>query len=307
MDKESAELMSGLRALLAPGLYDLPVADLRARLSPPHRGPALPVAEVRDISIDGPAGPLRLRLFRPTGGLLPGLLWLRGGWFVLGSLEHSDHLYRELALRTGCLLVAVDFRSAPEHPYPAAIEDCTAALAWVNAHADELGCDPTRIAVGGDSSGGTLAAALCQVARDRGLHPPALQLLVYPFARLRVTNPEYKDLPVFPAEAAERFWALYCTPEQRDNPYVSPGCASELHTLPPAVVLTAEYDCTRDDAEEYAHRLAQAGVRTTLRRCEGSFHGFLGLTAVLTSASAAMDDIAIEVRRILGLDHLAQR
>jgi acetyl esterase len=297
LDEETAALLDAVGRSLPRETFQLPVPELRAMLSGPHQGDPVAVARVRDLKIDGPGGPLPLRVYHPGGDEPPPVLvWFHGGGFVLGGIDHSDHVCRELAGRAGVVVVAVEFRLAPEDPHPAALEDCAAAVLWVAANASDLAGDRSRIAVGGESTGATLAAAVSQLLRDRGGFLPALQVMAYPVVRLRASNPEYADLPMMPIEAAERFWGLYCPEDRWDEPYAEPAGTDDLSGLPPAVLLSAEADLGRDDAEEYALRLARAGVRTTLRRVPSSVHGFLGMTGALASAREGMRELVAALR-----------
>jgi len=293
LDGETTAWLEQVRAAMPPDLFARPLPELRALLSGAPPGGPEPVEREHDREIDGPAGPLRLRVYHPGGdGPQPVLLWCHGGGFVLGGLDHTDGICRAIARAAGTLVVAVDFRLAPEHPCPAAVHDVAAATDWVLRHAAALGGDAERVVLGGDSSGGTLAAAACQLLRDRGAPLPAGQVLVYPLARLRVSTPEHADLPMMPAAAARRFWDLYGPAA----PYAEPAAAADLAGLPPAAVLTAEADAGRDDAEDYALALARAGVRTVALRVPGTTHGFLGTTEALASSRAGLAEVCTALR-----------
>jgi acetyl esterase len=294
LDAEAVAILDELRALNAPAITTVDVQTLRqsARLQPRPTGPGL--ARVTDALAAGPNGPVPVRLYRPRAGQLPVLVWLHGGGFAIGDIEMYDPLCRHLAHRTGYLVASVDYRLAPEHPYPAPGEDCYAAVEWVANSAAELDIDAGSLAVGGDSAGGTLTMVVAQMARDRGGPQIAFQLVAYGTAEMRISNPELGDLPILPNEACTWFWDLYVPDQaQRLQPYCSPLLADSLTDLPPAFVLTAEHDPTRDGAEEYARRLAASGVRTTLKRYPGTFHGFLSMPGLLTQARIALDDIAV--------------
>jgi acetyl esterase len=267
-------------------------------------GPPIPLAAVRDVHILGPAGALPARLYTPRGiesGQAPPLLvYYHGGGWVIGDLDTHDSACRFLASRSGALVLSVAYRLAPEHPFPAAIDDAHAALRWASEHADSLGADPTRIAVGGDSAGGNLAAVVCHIARDEGEPAPALQLLIYP-----VTD-GVGDLPSrklfedgFLLTKADMEWfeeRYLAEPGLTMHPRVSVLHADDLSGLPPAYVTTAGFDPLRDEGEAYAERMRAAGVKVALRRHPGLVHGFAHLTAVSRSSRAAMLEVAGALR-----------
>jgi acetyl esterase len=222
---------------------------------------------------------------------------------VIGSLETHDGSCRELANRVGCVVVSVDYRLAPEHRYPAAAEDCFAATNWVAENAAALGVDPKRIAIGGDSAGGNLAAAVALMARDRS--GPALrhQLLIYPVTDADFTCASYRENAegyLLTTKAMEWFWGHY-VPDAvlRKEAYAAPLQAKDLAGLPPAFVITAEYDPLRDEGEAYAKRLQQAGVRTTLRRYDGAIHGFFAMGLLAEVARTAVADAVAALRSAL--------
>jgi acetyl esterase len=234
-------------------------------------------------------------VYRPAAGELPGLVYYHGGGWVVGSLVSHDPLCRTLAARSGCAVIAVDYRLAPEHPYPAAVEDAWAAMKWA---AERF----SLLAVAGDSAGGQLAASIALRARDADL-PLALQVLIYPATNCGFDTRSYRDNTEGPALTAAQmrwYWAQYVQDAARaDEPDCSPLRAHELARLPPALVLSAEYDPLRDEGEAYARRLDEAGVAVTLRRYEGLIHGFIRMPALITRADGAIDDVAAAVRSAL--------
>ena len=263
-------------------------------------GHAPQLAEVVDLNVDGAEGPIPARLYRPNEEIAPGLLvWLHGGGFVLGSLDGSDLPARALAVASGCAVVSVDYRLAPEHPFPAAPEDCFAATAWIAQHASSLWAAPGRLAVGGDSAGGNLAAVVAQLARDRGGPNVDLQVLVYPVVAREPDTPSYRDFADgywLTAGDMRWFWAQYLPPGQDgSDPRASPLLCDSLAGLPPAVVATAECDVLRDEGEQYAARLRAEGVPVTLRRYEGMLHGFLDCSGVVDDAWVAFDELGAAV------------
>jgi acetyl esterase len=263
------------------------------------------VASVLERSIPGPGGPLAIRVYTPPGiGPFPLILCFHGGGWVAGNLDSYDAGARNLCAGVPAVTVSLDYRLAPEHQFPAATEDCLAALRWVAAHASELGATAARIAVAGDSSGGNLAAVTALRARDEGGPRLAGQLLVYPVTahhtRGTRSYSENAEGYLLTREVMEFFWATYLVAStQVRNPHVAPLEAPDLRGLPPAMVITAEFDPLRDEGEEYGRRLQQAGVPTVVSRYEGMIHGFFSLTGILDKADAALDEACVWLRRVL--------
>ncbi len=255
--------------------------------------PPPPVAAVADLSADG----IPARLYRPGAAAdLPLIVYFHGGGWVVGSVAGSEATCRRLANASGCAVLSAEYRLAPEHKFPAAVEDAYAATAWAAAHARELGCDPARLAVAGDSAGGTLAAVVCLMAREAGGPRIARQLLIYPVIDARAGYPSYTengDGPGLTGAAMAWYVRHYVrTPAEREDPRVSPILAREHRGLPPAMILTAEYDPLRDEGEAYADRLRAAGVEVDARRYDGMVHGFWGFAAAAPSAAAALGQAA---------------
>lgn len=267
---------------------------------PPASRPCDPVARIEDRSMAGPGGPLRLRLYVPQGaGPWPVTLYFFGGGFVFGSVEITDHICRALAHRARTLVVSVDYRLAPEAPFPAAVEDACAALRWVLQHAANDGGDASRIAVAGDSAGGNLAAVLAQWAREQGMvlrH----QLLLYPPMDAAGDSDSYREFAndyAFTAAQMDWFWRQYLpSTAMHEDVRASPLRQRELRGLPAATVFTAEYDPLRDEGEAYARALQAAGVRVAHKRWPGQIHGFLLLSDVLDDADLALDEAASALR-----------
>jgi len=264
------------------------------------------VGGVTERIVPGPGGPIPMRVYTPTGAAgepLPGLVFFHGGGLVAGGLDTHDSLCRTLANECGCRLVSVGYRLAPEHKFPAAVLDACAATAWVAAHAAELGIDSERIAVGGDSAGGTLAAVVCQCARGESGPRLAAQLLLCPivdFATHSVSRAALADDPLVGKAMMERDLEFYlCEGVEASDPRVSPLRAAELGRLPPACVHTAEFDPLRDEGKAYADRLAQAGVAVRYTCHEGMSHLFYGMTGVVPYARAAMKGIGAELKATL--------
>jgi acetyl esterase/lipase len=285
---------------------ELSVAEARAaeEAELQQRGEPEPVAEVVDGSLPGPAGAVPIRLYRPQSAeLLPALVYFFGGGWVTGSLDTADAVCRRLANSTPCAVVAVSYRLAPEHPFPAAVEDCYAATRWVAEHGAELRVDPRRLAVGGASAGGNLAAAVARLALEKGGPGLRLQILVYPLLDYRFDTPsvqETVDTVFFDRDDVAWCWAHYLRRESDgDSPLASPLRAHDVQGLAPALVITAEIDPLRDQGERYAARLAAAGVPTELVRFEGMVHGFYSMSGVLGAAERAQAVTAAALRRAL--------
>lgn len=270
-------------------------------------GEALPVAEVVDVSVPGPGGDVPVRIYRPEGDApAPVLVWYHGGGWVIGDVETSDPTARKLCRRAGVVVVSVDYRLAPEHPFPAAPDDAWAALRWVADHIGEHGGDPARLAVGGDSAGGNLAALVAIRARDEG--GPALrhQLLVYPATDLTMGQPSIVENGegYFLTKATMEWFTDHYLGADRQHgdptsPAVSPLAVEDLSGLPPAQVLTAEFDPLRDEGAAYAERLAEAGVAVEHVPGPGLIHGFFAMGAVSPDADAVAVAAAERLRAAL--------
>jgi acetyl esterase len=270
-------------------------------------GPPRPMARVEELTIPGPAGEIPARLYVALGAPRtpqPLIVYYHGGGWVIGDLDTHDGVCRFLADHTGCRVLSVDYRLAPEHPFPAAVEDAVAAFGWAGEQAGELGADPDRIAVAGDSAGGNLATAVCLQTRDAGGRQPAMQLLLYPVTDAvggQASRDTFAEGFLLTRNDMEWFERHYlpqgCDPE---DPRASMMRAPDVSGLPPAYVVTAGFDPLRDEAETYAHRMQEAGVRVALRRQPGLIHGFAHLTAICPSARAAMHEVAGAVRMGLG-------
>ena len=290
-----------------PPLYAMSLADARAADLASIRaggGEPEPVYEVNDFSIAGPGGELPLRVYRPAiQRPLPALLYFFGGGWVLGTIDTADGVSRSLANSCGALVVVPGYRLAPEHPCPAAIDDCYAAVRWVAGHADEIGADPARLAVGGDSAGGNLAAGVALRARAGG---PALvgQLLVYPNTDQLADDQSMRaaDDPFLFNRRSVAWYRDHYLADSADaaSPLASPLRAGSLAGLPPALVITAEYDPLRDQGEAYARRLADEGVPAELSRYPGMAHGFFTMAGTVDASRAAIAQAASRLRAWFG-------
>jgi acetyl esterase len=268
-------------------------------------GPPAHVQKVENIKIEGPEGEIPLRIYTPDGsGPFPALLYFHGGGWVIGTLDTHDSLCRAMANGAACIVVSVDYRLAPEHKFPAAVEDVYAATKWASDNAHRINVDPARIAVGGDSAGGNLAAVVSLLARDRGGLPLVYQLLIYPVINLAsfdtTSYREHGEGYILTTESMKYYRGHYIKSEEdAHNPYASPILAPDLGGLPSALVLTAEIDVLTDESEAYAKRLTQAGVSTKYTCYEGVIHPFLSFLGVLDRARDAMAEVNAELRTAL--------
>jgi len=262
------------------------------------------VGEIRELSAPGPAGAaVPLRLYRGAttapGETLPALVYLHGGGWVIGDLDTHDSLCRHLANAARCV-VAVDYRLAPEHKFPAAVEDCVAATSWVAQEAAALGIDRERLAVGGDSAGGNLAAVVSLVARDQGMPMLRCQALLYPAVECGMTHPSHDRFAegyLLTRPTMKWFYEQYLRgPPDVDDWRASPLRAADLSGVAPALVLTAGNDVLCDEGEAYARRLQEAGVAVQLRHYPDQIHGFLTMGKIVQAAQPALDDIAAALR-----------
>jgi acetyl esterase len=269
--------------------------------------PAEDVADVAERAIPGPAGDIPVRIYTPAGSPGEGphgvLVYFHGGGWVIGDMDTVDRPCRSFANAAGVVVVSVDYRLAPEHTQPAAFDDCYAATAWVAEHADELGVDASRLAVGGDSAGGHLAAAVSLAARDRGGPAIAFQLLLYPVVDFDWTSPSITDNGegyLLGRATMQWFWAHYLgATDPGDDPYTFPLRARDLSGLPPAFVATAEFDPLRDEGEAFARRLEEAGTTVKATRYDGMIHGFLWTLGATPSGTRMVDDAVAAMRPVL--------
>jgi len=304
VDAQIADLLRRAIAADPRGIEELTVEEARIRggsvvvASVPFQE----VAEVRDVTVSTEPR-IGARFYRPAGGKLPLLVYLHGGGWVVGSVALSDNVCRALANASGCAVLSVEYRLAPEHPYPAAADDAFAATAWAAAHAKELGIDADRIAVGGSSAGGNLAAVTSLMARDRGGPKIRAQWLHVPVLDHDFTRPSYTTNATgmgLTRKGMEWFWHLYAPDVvTRDEPYASPLRAKDLRGLPPAIFVVAECDPLRDEAAAYAERLRTAGVPVTYLEYPGMVHAFMGWSSVVATGARAFEDVGRELRRAL--------
>jgi acetyl esterase len=306
LDAQSRALLAVLTAGTPPVESLTPAQARRASQERRARAqvPDVPVASVEDLTAAVATVDLPVRVYRPLLDVaLPVVVFFHGGGWVLCDLDSHDVLCRTLARQTGCVVVSVAYRLAPEHRWPTAAEDAFAATCWVVEHAFELGVDPGRVAVMGDSAGGNLAAVVALMARDRGGPVLSFQSLMYPITDHDFTSKSYRnshDGCYVTRSAMEWYWAHYLEhPDDGRHPYASPLRAADLTGLPPAYVLTAEHDPLRSEGAAYAARLAAAGVPTVHRDVAGVFHGFLSLAHLLDAGSSALQDSSAHIRAAL--------
>jgi acetyl esterase len=307
LDPQAQQFLDQIVANGMPPLESMSVADARlaseTMMSAVVDAPAL--ASVEDRRIPGPKGEIPIRVYAPEGRVpQPILVYFHGGGFVIGSLTSHDPICRLLASRIPAIVVAVDYRLAPEHPFPAAAEDAYAATRWVAEHARDIGGDPGRIAVGGDSAGGNLSAVVSLLARERGGPSLVHQLLVYPVTDFSFETRSHIDNAegyLLTRSLMEWFLGHYFSgPTPRKDPRFAVLRAPDLSGLPPATVLTAEFDPLRDEGESYAARLRAAGVPVTLTRFDGQIHGFFPNPALFPQAGVAIDGAAAALRAAFG-------
>lgn len=303
VDPAVQQILDGLAAAPGPALEEMAPADARALIdgmSALSRAPAEVATE--DRTIPGPGGDIPVRIYRPDAeGPLPVVVYFHGGGFVIGSLTSHDAVCRSLCQKSGAVVVAVDYRLAPEHRFPAAPEDCYTATAWVAEHGAELGVEASRLAVAGDSAGGNLATVVCLMARERGGPPIAFEVLVYPVidhveTPSRIENAEGYLLT---SAAMDYFVDHYADEGDRQHPWCAPIRAEDLRGMPPALVITAEYDPLRDEGEAYGRRLQESGVPVTISRYDGMTHGFFQFTALVPRAVDAEEEVVKALRLAL--------
>jgi acetyl esterase len=294
-DEHLVEIRTGFALLLAMGA-----------------GPPEPVADVRDLEVPSAAGAIPVRVYRPArpaDDALPVVVFYHGGGFTIGGIDDYDAIARQIANRSGAVVVSVGYRLAPEHPHPAALDDCWAATTWAVEHAADIGGDGSRFALMGDSAGGNIAAVLALRCAREGRPQPALQVLVYPVVDCDFDTESYRENGKgYLLDLDQMRWFFDCYTRSGadiEDPSISPLRAADLrnghfHGVAPALVITAEYDPLRDEGEAYAAALGEAGVPFTLTRYDGMIHGFFGLGAAFTAANEAMDEVGAALHAAFG-------
>ncbi len=270
--------------------------------------PAPPLPRKEDRTVPGPAGDIPVRVYGPRplddDEKLPVLCYFHGGGFVQGDLDTHDTACAKLAIWGDFMVVAIDYRLAPEHPFPAGPEDCYAAYKWLVEHVAELGGDPARIAVGGDSAGGNLSAVVSQMAAKHGVALPFAQVLIYPVVDAHHRADSYKEFAegyVIPADRIAWYDEMYYQADgDKDDLRASPILANDLAGQPPAFVITCGFDPLRDEGEDYANRLKAAGVPVSFKEFRGQIHGFISMSAAIPQADECLQDIAVYLRDRFG-------
>jgi len=304
---KSQEFLDQLAAAGMPPLGSLPVPETREAFKgvAAFGGPPETLARVEERKIRGPGGEMPVRIYTPEAkGPMPLLVFFHGGGWVIGTLDTHDGVCRHLAKQSQAVVVSVDYRLAPEHKFPAAAEDCYAATCWAADNAASLGADAKRLAVGGDSAGGNLAAVVALMARDRGKPKIGFQMLIYPVTDHSYGTASYRDNAdgyLLTKDAMVWFWNHYLTGAgDSANPYASPLRAKSFGGLPPAMVVTAEFDPLRDEGEAYAAKLREAGVPVKLKRYDGLVHGFFSMIGFFDQAKQSVADAAAEIKALKG-------
>ena len=299
-----AELLTRIQRAKRPGYHHL--SPQQARIAYRMGAeildlPRAPLPRVEALELPGPAGPMKARLYAPSQAPLPVLLYLHGGGFTIGGLDTHDSLCRQWALRAGVAVVSLDYRLAPEHPFPGAVDDSLAAMRWLAAHAHTLGLNGAKLAVGGDSAGGTLAAVAALTARDEGL-PLALQLLITPGTTARCDTESHARFAkgyLLDADAIAWFFNHYATDAQREDWRFAPLLADDHEGVAPACVLLAEADPLVDEGVAYADRLRAAGVPVHLELFRGVTHDFIKMGRAIPEALDAQAVGAAALRHAL--------
>ena len=290
----------------APAVWEAPLSEIRANTQGrmATSGPVEPIREISNRFIPGPTADLPIRIYRPTDNpSAPAIVHFHGGGFVLNYLDMYDASMARLANQSGFTIIGVHYQKAPEHPFPIPFDDCYATLLWVISHAEELKIDAKKIGVVGDSAGATLASAVALKARDNNI-ALAFQALVYPCNGRDFTTDSYVNLASgygLSTQAMKWFWEQYLQGAHHDqNPYAVPMAATNFAGLPPAIVITAEFDPLRSDGESYAALLQRDGVPVVYKQFDGMIHGFFTNLAVTPTAKVAIDFVAAELKKLLG-------
>jgi acetyl esterase/lipase len=305
MDPKAQLVGEFVKSIRVPGYFP-PLPELRQQLRTMVTlmdEPAQPLARIEDIRIPGPAGALPARVYDSSGARRPAapvVLYFHGGGWVQGDLETHHGLCARIASRSGAVVIALDYRLAPEHPFPAAVDDCVTAYRWLRAHAREAGVDPARIAVAGDSAGGNLAAVVSQQAARAHEPVPTCQVLIYPAVDFGLDTPSHHELAdahIIPRDRIEWYASQYI-PDAADrlDPRAAPLRAADLSGQPPTLVITAGFDPLRDEGHAYAERLRAAKVEVIDHEYPGQIHAFVSLTKAIPQGLAATMEIAEYLR-----------
>ena len=301
LDPQAQQVLDQLAALGLPPNHMVSPQQARENMRNRPRVDGPEVAKVEDRSVSWRDAEVPVRIYTPAGtGPFPILIWCHGGGMVVGDLETADATARHLTVETGCVTVSVDYRLAPETKFPGACDDCYAAAVWASDNAASIQGDASRMAVGGDSAGGNLAAVVAQMARDRAHPDLAFQLLVYPMTALDFETPSYVDNAdgyLLTRDSMKWYWDQYLgASDDPNHPYAVPSKARSFQNLPPALVITAEFDPLRDEGETYAKNLEAAGVPTTCTRYDGMIHGFFAMSGAVDKAGQAVSQAAAAMK-----------
>ena len=302
LDPQAQQVLDQLAALGLPPNHMVSPQQARENMRNRPRVDGPEVAKVEDRSVSWRDAEVPVRIYTPAGtGPFPILIWCHGGGMVVGDLETADATARHLTVETGCVTVSVDYRLAPETKFPGACDDCYAAAVWASDNAASILGDASRMAVGGDSAGGNLAAVVAQMARDRANPDLAFQLLVYPMTSLDFETSSYVDNAdgyLLTRDSMKWYWDQYLgASDDPNHPYAVPSRAGSFKNLPPALVITAEFDPLRDEGEAYAKRLEADGVPTTHSRYDGMIHGFFGMSGAVDKAGQAVSEAAAAMKK----------
>ena len=304
LDAQIESVMEQVAALGFPPSHTVSAQEARSNAKARPRGKGPDVHKVEDIKIPSDAGPIPARIYTPSDETsLPVLVWFHGGGWVVGDLESADATARHLCNESSSVIISIDYRLAPETKFPGASDDCYTATQWVSENASSLNADPDKIAVGGDSAGGNLAAVVSLMARDKQGPNIGFQLLVYPVTEMNFNTKSYIDNAEgyqLSRDGMIWYWDHYLEDkEAANNPYASPMKAQSLQNLPPALIITAEYDPLRDEGKAYAERLKAEGVTTQYTMYSGMIHGFFGMASVVDKGRAAVKEAADAMRKAL--------
>lgn len=311
LDPKVKNYLDELATLGVPPLHKLTPQLVRQALKAQNEAQANqerePVARVVDRTIPGSAGEIPIRVYTPAGDdPFPILVYLHGGGWCFGDLEIGDATCRSFTNLVGCVVVSVDYRLAPEHPFPAGLEDCYSAVKWLAQNSSLINGDASRMAVAGESAGGNLATAVTMVAKERGGPPLAFQVLIYPNTDTRLSMPSIEEnASGYGIGKEDVRWAVnnyFSNPADYDHPWAAVIQANDLARLPPALIITAEFDPLRDEGEEYGRHLQAAGVPTIISRYEGVIHGFVSNAQIFEQGQQALAQVATALRRAFKLD-----
>ena len=302
LDPQVAGLLKQMAALKVPELHTLGAKAARELFDGPSMkllmGKPEKVAKVEDLKIPGSAGQIPIRVYTPEGkGPFPVFVYLHGGGFVVGTIALGENLCRVVANKASCVAVSVEYRLAPEHKFPAAVDDAYEATKWAAKNANQINGDPNRIAVGGDSAGGNLSAVVSLRARDEGEKFPVYQVLMYPVTQqdMHATGSRTEFSEGYFLTGGDMLWfgdQYFEKNQNRRVPYASPLLAPKLSGLPPALIITAGFDPLRDEGEAYGEKLKKSGIPVKISRYEGMIHGFISMDAVISKAKDAMTEVA---------------